>query len=146
MYDKIKRSEDIARDNRTKITNVMSKVDACIRTVTGINKLKVETNLLFKNYKEHEIQLAEVAADCNQKMDHLEFKVDKISDDKKSTEGRMLRCEALSELTDERWEMMQSRVAELEQKLYKSQETLALDLNEKIGTVEIKCDAIPNQV
>ena len=33
VYDKLKRQDDIARDNRTKLTNMNSKVEACIRTV-----------------------------------------------------------------------------------------------------------------
>ena len=39
IYDKLKKSDDIARDNRTKINNLGTRIEACIRSMKQIGQL-----------------------------------------------------------------------------------------------------------
>ena len=110
VYDKLKRSDDIARDNRVKIANLASKVDACIRTVGGVGKLQASIDLLFKNFKEHEVRIIEQAASHKESREKVEWTLESLTTDKKQNESRLSRCEALNEVAEEREEAMQVRI------------------------------------
>ena len=62
VYDKLKNAEDIARQNRIKIANMNTKVDACVRTVGSVKKVEKSVEHLYKNFKEHDMKLIEMAS------------------------------------------------------------------------------------
>ena len=62
VYDKLKKSDDIARDNRLKLANMGTKVEACLRTVNSVGRLQSSTDILFRNFKDHEIKIIEQEA------------------------------------------------------------------------------------
>ena len=72
VYDKLKRQDDIAKDNRMKITNMANKVEACIRTVGQISKLQSASDVLFKHFKDHEMRLNEHTADKRQLKEEID--------------------------------------------------------------------------
>ena len=114
VYDKLKRQDDIARDNRTKLTNMNSKVEACIRTVGQISKLQSSTDVLFKHFKDHEVRLNEHTADKKQLKEEVDATIEKVGVEIKSLNARITQCEALQDLAKLEQERTTQRIDSVE--------------------------------
>ena len=146
VYEKLKRQDDIARDNRLKLTNMNSKVEACIRTVGQISKLQSSTDVLFKHFKDHEVRLNEHVADKKQLKEEFDVTIDKVKVLVQSLNARLTKCESDQDLAALAQQRANSRIDSVENTYMENLMALRQKIEDDTNELKQRVESIPGLV
>ena len=62
LYDKLAKSAKVANENRSEINRMDTVVKRCVHSVQHLGKLDKGMTLLFRQFKEHTMQIVEINA------------------------------------------------------------------------------------